>query len=467
MAIHSGLAETARNLFIPLHQRYPDKYEIHQLGFFNFQPKEPVPFPIYTTKVHRHPDGRMEPDHNDRYGALSFHEVLDKVKPDIVFGYGDMWHFDHLLTSPLRNTYRLCTYYTIDGSPYYGGSIDKDLSTEWGRKLCLSDKIVTLSHFGKKVLKKSCKELENKDISVAYHPLDMSRFPLYNREQVLEARKSVLPAAMDPDIFIAGWMGRNQFRKQNYKLWEISHYIIHGDYIECQDCGRVTTKEWDPAARKSMPSNELTMYDAYYDYSHCWYCKSQNIVQGKPNKDYFLWLHMPKTDQGYNPTTHGVMWDIGNQMIFTSGVEGIAGVSKDQVAKLLSIWDVMLYPSGGEGFGNPPFEAMAAGTPVIYSNYSSHAEFCRFGGLPIRVANYTPELQISIFRSSVDTAHGVEQMLKCIRDRQLCERLGQAARRHAAQHAIPHITPVWDDIFTKMMEVPLPIKGDKVYSTSL
>jgi hypothetical protein len=115
--IHSGLAETTRNIFIPLIRKYPDKYEIHQLGFFHFAPKEPVPWPVYQTKIAQTPQG-PQPDMNDKYGEQSFHELVQKVNPDIVFGYGDMWHFDHLLNSPMRNTYRMVAYYTIDGQPY-------------------------------------------------------------------------------------------------------------------------------------------------------------------------------------------------------------------------------------------------------------------------------------------------------------------------------------------------------------
>ena len=103
-AMHSGLSETTRHIFIPLLQKYGDKYEIHQLGYFNFgKPSEKVPWPIYTTKVDQTPQG-PKPDMNDRFGQISFDNVVEKVKPDIVFGYGDMWHFEHMLNSPQRNT---------------------------------------------------------------------------------------------------------------------------------------------------------------------------------------------------------------------------------------------------------------------------------------------------------------------------------------------------------------------------
>ena len=127
----------------------------------------------------------------------------------------------------------------------------------------------------------------------------------------------------------------------------------------------------------------------------------------------------------------------------------------------------MFYPSGGEGFGNPPFECMAAGVPIVFSDYSSHAEFCRFGGLPVRVANYTPEMQLGIQRSAIDTNHAIEQMLKLVRSKELRKSLGSRGRQHAAQFAIPHLTPVWDNIFSEMMTKPLPLAGDKIYGAVL
>lgn len=43
---------------------------------------------------------------------------------------------------------------------------------------------------------------------------------------------------------------------------------------------------------------------------------------------------------------------------------------------LLHAADVLLYPSRFEGFGLPPLEAMARGTPVVASNVTSIPEVC-------------------------------------------------------------------------------------------
>ncbi len=59
---------------------------------------------------------------------------------------------------------------------------------------------------------------------------------------------------------------------------------------------------------------------------------------------------------------------VKNDIIFTGFVE-----NKDKSA-LYDLADLFVYPSFYEGFGFPPLEAMAAGTPVITSNFSSLPE---------------------------------------------------------------------------------------------
>lgn len=473
-ALQSGLATTTRNIFIPLLKANPDKYEIHQLGFFHFMPREEVPWPIYQTKIIQTPQG-PKPDMADKYGEQTFHELVNKLRPDIVFGYGDMWHFNHLIQSPYRNTYRLITYYTIDGQPYFGHILDKDDNTEWGPNLAKVDQVITLSHFGADVLKASCKEIKDTNIKVMYHPMEMYKYPLIHKEKRLELRSKLLPKIVGPDSFVAGFVGRNQFRKQNHKLWEVAHYMVYGDYIQCNDCNRVTPIEYNHAARRSkdpdgQPDSELeriTLYDKDYRYNSCWYCKSLNIRNGTPNPNFYLWLHMPKKDSAsghaYNHELHERMWKVSNNVFYTENVDEGNGISKDTLNAIMASWDCMLYPSGGEGFGNPAFECMALGVPVVYSDYSSHAEFCKFGGLPIRVGAYIPELSIGINRSIIDTGSAIEQLLK-MQDKETRDTLGKNARNFISGYDISHMHPVWNSIFDEVYAKPLPIKNKVMYA---
>jgi len=175
---------------------------------------------------------------------------------------------------------------------------------------------------------------------------------------------------------------------------------------------------------------------------------------------------MAKNDPGYNPDLHERMWNTVHRSIYTSNTNGLVGISRQDVVKLLSCWDTMFYPSGGEGFGNPPFECMAAGTPVVYSDYSAHAEFCAFGGLPVRVT-YQPELHHGIMRASVDTNHAVEQMLQVRHNSELRKQLGVSGRVHARKFSTAHMVSSWDKLFQELMTKSLPIDSDHLFAQAL
>lgn len=459
-AITSGLGTTCRHIFMPLVQMFPDKYELHQLGFFHFQPKEQVSWPIYHTKIKNGPNG-PEPDMADKYGELSFDEYVARLEPDIVFAYGDMWHFEHAIKSPLRNSYRLITYYTIDGQPYYG-DIDSDQNTMWGKNLSKVDQVVVLTPFGRKVLKDCCKELEDKNIISIPHPMVLNQYPERTQEVVHKARNKFLPAIIRDNAFVCGFIGRNQFRKQNYKLWELTHYIVHGDYIHCNNCDRVTVKEWDHSKRQTKDSAELTLYEEHYNYDHCWYCKSSDIRSGKPNRDFYMWIHSPKNDPGYKFSLHQEIWQVSQHCLYTNRAEQ-QPLPKQELNELMYAWDAGFMNSGGEGYGNFGIEAMAASLPLIYSNYSSHADFCKFGGLPVRVGQYVPEIHHGIMRSVIDTGDAIKQMNRLIESKELRIELGKSGRLACMENEITQIAKTWDKVFTDVNKIPLPMDSNKIH----
>lgn len=59
-----------------------------------------------------------------------------------------------------------------------------------------------------------------------------------------------------------------------------------------------------------------------------------------------------------------------------AGVQFLGRVSDDDRHLLLHAADALIYPSRFEGFGLPPLEAMARGTPVVASNVTSIPEVC-------------------------------------------------------------------------------------------
>ena len=62
-------------------------------------------------------------------------------------------------------------------------------------------------------------------------------------------------------------------------------------------------------------------------------------------------------------------------------------VDQQELPFWYSAADLLVYPSSYEGFGMPPLEAMASGTPVITSNRSSLPEVVGDAGITVEPRN--------------------------------------------------------------------------------
>ena len=78
-------------------------------------------------------------------------------------------------------------------------------------------------------------------------------------------------------------------------------------------------------------------------------------------------------------------------------------VPDQDLPALYSLADIFVYPSLYEGFGMPPLEAMACGTPVVASNVSSLPEVLGDAALLVDPTNVT-ELAQAMFQALTDQA---------------------------------------------------------------
>jgi glycosyltransferase involved in cell wall biosynthesis len=78
-------------------------------------------------------------------------------------------------------------------------------------------------------------------------------------------------------------------------------------------------------------------------------------------------------------------------------------VSSDELPAFYSAADLFVFPSLYEGFGLPPLEAMACGTPVVVSNSSSLPEVIGDSGVLVDPYNVTA-LADGMRRVLADTA---------------------------------------------------------------
>lgn len=87
------------------------------------------------------------------------------------------------------------------------------------------------------------------------------------------------------------------------------------------------------------------------------------------NKDDYILILTGKGFDGYTQ-----LEELSNELNMNEQIKHTGIVTDEELVNLYNLADIFVYPSLYEGFGIPPLEAMACGTPVICSNTSSLPE---------------------------------------------------------------------------------------------
>jgi len=142
----------------------------------------------------------------------------------------------------------------------------------------------------------------------------------------------------------------------------------------------------------------------------------------------------------------------GRDIYYTDGHKVENAWAPADMPVLYQLWDCLLYLSGGEGFGVPAWEAMCSALPIIYTNYSSHAEFLGKAGAGVPVGGMLqPEPETCIWRMVADLAQTIEAVRKLYFARKAGRTLG-AAGRFFVQSFTPQLQAArWNRIFQTLV----------------
>jgi glycosyltransferase involved in cell wall biosynthesis len=110
-------------------------------------------------------------------------------------------------------------------------------------------------------------------------------------------------------------------------------------------------------------------------------------------------------------------------------------VADQTLAVLYRLAAVFVFPSLYEGFGLPPLEAMASGTPVVTSNVSSLPEVV--GDAALLIDPYDPEAIAGAIRMVLNDA--------ALRDH-LRERGLARAREFSWQRSVARVRAIYDEV---------------------
>ena len=140
-----------------------------------------------------------------------------------------------------------------------------------------------------------------------------------------------------------------------------------------------------------------------------------------------------KTDERYIGEIHALIAQHHLQDMFIF----LDYVPDDDLPALYSAATLLVHPSLYEGFGFPPLEAMACGTPVVYANTSSLSEHLGTAGFAVAPA------------SAQALAHGIQALLDHSELRQQFSMAGHAhAQRYSWENVIPQMLQFYQQIGT-------------------
>jgi glycosyltransferase involved in cell wall biosynthesis len=100
-------------------------------------------------------------------------------------------------------------------------------------------------------------------------------------------------------------------------------------------------------------------------------------------------------------------------LVAAGDIRSVGFATDEELAVLYAAAKVLVYPSLYEGFGLPPLEAMASGTPVIVSDRSTLPEVVGSAGILIHAEDISG-LQQALLRFEEDSAYWNEKTAACL-----------------------------------------------------
>lgn len=166
----------------------------------------------------------------------------------------------------------------------------------------------------------------------------------------------------------------------------------------------------------------------------------------RDKKDVVLYLHSDPDDVGWDLLDLLRRHRIFDQTCISAHASITQGVRDEQLNEIYNQFDVMVLPSAGEGFGLPILEAMAAGVPVIATDYSACTELLVGRGQLIKVASFVTAGRHNVQYAIPDLNDLVLKLNVGYGDRDLLKRHSQAGRAFALGLDWDGLVGEWDSL---------------------
>jgi len=173
--------------------------------------------------------------------------------------------------------------------------------------------------------------------------------------------------------------------------------------------------------------------------------------------DALLYLHTDPDDAGWPLLELVRRYGIEGRTAFTRGVSGSLGVDSEELNRIYNLFDVMVLPTMGEGFGLPILEAMAVGVPVVATDCSAVTGLLRGRGELIKVREWVTMTWDSAEYALADSDDLLARLEKLHCNPGLRREYAELGRSYAERQTWDESAQAWEELIDA--SAPAQIRG--------
>lgn len=423
--LNTGYATYIREILNYLNST--DKYEIAELSAYgeDGDPRaKDIPWKFYGVIPNRNAPEEIQKQYKSvatyQFGEFAFEKTCLDFKPDIVCDIRDFWMLDFVERSPFRPFFKWCIMPTVDAAPQ---------ARQWIATYQSADACLTYSDWAGEVLQS---QSGGKIKYLGSAP--PSAHPAYKPIEDKITLKSSLN--VDPDTKIIGTVMRNQRRKLYPDLFAAFRKFIDG------------------VDEKERHKYKLYCHTSYPDLG--W--NIPELLQEYNLSSYVLFTYVcNETKKPFASLFKGAVCQSPFSGKYGSTLSNVKnGLSYENLAKVINMFDLYVQYANCEGFGLPQVEAAACAVPVAGTDYSAMESVLRqLDGIPITPKALYKELETGCMRA-VPNNDLAAKLFKEFFDKPVEKR--RAMGRKCRENFLKHFQwdksgKMWEDYFDSV-EIP-------------
>jgi len=376
--LNTGYATYTREILNYLHKT--GKYELAEMaayGVRNDPRASDIPWKFYGVVPPENASEEEKTRYNSspiyQFGEHIFESVCLDFFPDIVCDIRDFWMLDFVERSPFRPYFKWCIMPTVDAKPQ---------SRQWISTYQSADACLTYSEWAGKLLEEQSGGKINY-IGISPPSAHDAYKPIHDKDNLRQS------FGLKPNMKIIGTVMRNQRRKLYPDLFQAFRLFLD-------------------SIKEDKNLFYLYCHTSYPDLG--WDIPELLQQYNLSSKVYFTYI-CAQTKKPFASLFKGAICQSPYTKQFGATLSNVKnGVSYEDLANIMNLFDLYVQYANCEGFGLPQVEAAACGIPIMSVDYSAMESVVRnLGGTPIKTKALYKELETGCFRAIPDNEYAAQK----------------------------------------------------------